>query len=406
MLPIGLPDVLAEQQGDEASRSYEHIRAEFFSLRNSDHRLEKIDERRALAQKFISFQKQFPKHEQAPLALLNAAILHEEAAQYDPKGGDLFQAYVLLADIDRFYADSSYGDDALLRKAEFVERHQPLSKENERVYEDIIARYPDSDSAKEAKRRLGGKPGSLEQAPVPSPTEEGAPASGRIAIIVLDPGHGGEDYGAKGKHGHFEKDSALDLAKQLRAQLERNPRVRVRLTRDDDRFVPLFERTQFANDFDADVFVSLHHNASLQGQHRGFQVYVLDTSGDEASKKLAERENSVVRFEGQEADLQYMLSDMIQHAKLPDSLLLAGQVSGSVRERVSPLGAPRQGAGILRAPFYVLVGAHMPCVLVEMYYMDNEKDAVLLQSKDFRQGLVDGLEGGILGFLQTKGLLP
>jgi N-acetylmuramoyl-L-alanine amidase len=391
------------EKKDSGSRAYSALRAEFFSLRNSDIRREKKSERELLIQKFLRFQKTYPQHEDAPLALLDAAILKEElSASQGGASSSLFEAYALLADIERIYPQSKFVDDALLRKAEFLERHNVTSEERFRVYRDILQRFPNSDSAKEARLRLK----AAKQKGIKKDQEKTTDTSaGRRAIVVIDPGHGGEDYGAKSPDGEYEKDVVLAVALELRELLQSDPQIAVRLTREDDRFVPLFERTTFANDFDADLFVSLHNNASVSGSVRGLQMYVLDNSSDSAATTLAERENSVVRFEGPEADLQYMLSDMIQDAKQPDSLAFADTLAAHIGKSVQKGGAPKMPSAIHKAPFYVLVGAHMPCALAELYFLDNPADAQLLSQATFRRHLAVGLRDGIRTFLKSKALL-
>lgn len=223
---------------------------------------------------------------------------------------------------------------------------------------------------------------------------------GQTPIVVLDPGHGGKDQGAIGVGGLMEKDLVLLVALDLRRFLESELGVIVKLTREADEFVPLTERTALANDYEATLFVSLHANASKKkGAASGFEVYYLDNGGDEASKKLAERENSSLLFEEEQNDISFILSDLIQNAKLEDSITLANRFN---QETVGALRKEFKGIksiGVKKAPFYVLVGAHMPCVLLELFFVDHQGDARLLTNPDFRSHLTTGLGRAIERYL-------
>ena len=218
---------------------------------------------------------------------------------------------------------------------------------------------------------------------------------------MLDPGHGGEDFGAVGKGGLLEKDVVLSVALELEALLKKELGALVRLTRRKDSFVPLMERTNLANDFEADLFISLHSNASPSGQIAGIETYYLDNAGDKSSMKLAERENRSVQLEGPQADLSYMLSDLIQSAKMSDSMKLGKALQTTTYSFLNTKWEVGRNLGLKRAPFYVLVGAHMPCVLIEMGFIDNSTDGANLADKDFRADLARGLFLGIRKFLQS-----
>jgi N-acetylmuramoyl-L-alanine amidase len=158
--------------------------------------------------------------------------------------------------------------------------------------------------------------------------------------------------------------------------------------------VPLQERTNLANDYTAAAFVSLHTNASPDSKAEGVETYVLDNSGDEATKSLAERENSVLELEGA-ADLQFILSDLIQTSKAPDSFALAAAVQESLVSMIGKRYQAPRNLGVRKAPFYVLVGAHMPCILVELSFIDHEREGELLASRRYREVLGESVARGI-----------
>ncbi len=219
-------------------------------------------------------------------------------------------------------------------------------------------------------------------------------------VVVVDPGHGGDDSGAVGRAGLLEKEVTLEMAYLLREELARVDGVRVSLTRDSDEFVPLARRTQYANHQQADVFISLHNNASPSHALEGFETYYLDNTDDQAGKKLAERENSQ-RADGYLSDIDFMLSDLIQTAKLEDSMRFASVLDAEMGRAGARFGA--RSKGVKRAPFFVLVGAHMPCVLVELLFIDNINDAARLTNKRFKNSIASSIARGIGRFFRREG---
>jgi N-acetylmuramoyl-L-alanine amidase len=219
-------------------------------------------------------------------------------------------------------------------------------------------------------------------------------------IIVLDPGHGGKDLGAEGVGGILEKDIVLAVAKEMRSVLQNTYKMRVYLTREDDRFVPLRERTEFANEIGATMFVSLHANATKRGSASGIEVYYLDNTGDKASRRLAEEENKSLLLEEEQSDLSFILSDLIQNAKLEDSITLANRFERETMRYVRSKYPGVSSLGVKKAPFYVLVGAHMPCILMELFFVDNKGDAKLLANPTFRRDLAVGLSQAVSRYVQ------
>lgn len=220
-------------------------------------------------------------------------------------------------------------------------------------------------------------------------------------IVVLDPGHGGGDAGATGQAGQVEKEITLDIARRVRVLLEKRYGFSVLVTRGKDEFVPLARRTGYANKKNATAFVSLHVNASQGHDADGLEVYYLDNANDEASRKLAERENGV-REGDQVDDLSFMLSDLIQTGKLEDSIVLSRTVESTVRARAISRAKGVRSLGVKRGPFFVLVGAHMPCTLIEMLFIDNPNDRAMLSKEEFRSALALGIAEGIHKFISKQ----
>lgn len=229
--------------------------------------------------------------------------------------------------------------------------------------------------------------------PAAPPARAPKPAVSAIRKIVLDPGHGGKDPGAIGVDGIAEKDIVLSVAKKLAKKLTREMGVQVVLTRKSDSFVPLEQRTAIANAEDADLFLSLHMNAAASGDAKGLETYYLDNTSDEASLRLAARENGTARTDV--SDLQFILSDMTQNMKLEDSISLAHRLHGSLVSSMSKKMGAVKDLGVKKSLFYVLVGARMPSVLVEMFFITNKSEGRAMGRESYQNAIVDALYDGI-----------
>jgi len=235
---------------------------------------------------------------------------------------------------------------------------------------------------------------SVEKNKASAPPAKGLkPAASGIRKIVLDPGHGGKDPGAIGVGGIAEKDIVLSVAKKLAKKLTTEMGAQVVLTRKRDSFVRLEDRTAIANAEDADLFLSLHMNASNSGEAKGLETYYLDNSTDEASLRLAARENGTSRTNV--SDLQFILSDMTQNMKLEDSISLAHRLHGSLIGSMSKKMGAVKDLGVKKALFYVLVGARMPSVLVEMFFITNKTEGRAMGRESYQNAIVDALYDGI-----------
>lgn len=211
--------------------------------------------------------------------------------------------------------------------------------------------------------------------------------------IVLDPGHGGKDPGAIGVRGIAEKDIVLSIAKKLAKKLRKKMRVKVVLTRRDDSFIPLEDRAAIANAERADLFISLHTNASRNPRARGIETYYLDNTNDEAAIRLAARENGTSRRKI--SDLQFILSDLTQNSKLEDSITLAHHLHSSVVSRVRRSYGEVKDLGVKKALFHVLVGAKMPSVLAEIFFITNKREGRRLARRSYQDTIVEALYQGI-----------
>jgi len=225
-------------------------------------------------------------------------------------------------------------------------------------------------------------------------------ASSGLRKIVLDPGHGGKDPGAVGPGGITEKDIVLAVAKKLAAKLKNEMGIQVVLTRKDDRFIPLEDRTELAKKENGDLFISLHMNASPNAEAKGIETYYLDNTTDEAAIRLAARENATSRKNI--SDLQFILSDMTQNMKLEDSITLAHRVQNSLVSGMTKVMGDVKDLGVKKALFYVLVGAPMPSVLVEMFFITNRGEGRAMNQDSYQDAMVEALFEGIQKFSQSN----
>jgi len=219
-------------------------------------------------------------------------------------------------------------------------------------------------------------------------------------IIVLDPGHGGVEHGAVGPTGLMEKDITLTLARRLKRELERGNRpISVVLTRDEDRLLGLDERTAIANHNRADLFVSIHVNASPRSKATGAETYYLSTDAtDDEARILANLEN---RPGGGKPDqrigndsLDLVLWDLAQNQYLAESSALAE----SIQQQLNRLTGTRN-RGVRQAPFRVLMGAMMPAVLVEVGFISNPDEEQQLRGPSYRTRVVDAMAAAVEEFL-------
>ena len=215
--------------------------------------------------------------------------------------------------------------------------------------------------------------------------------------VALDAGHGGEDGGAKGAKGLREKDAALSLAKALGKRLE-EAGLAVTYTRQDDTFIPLWERAKRANEQGADLFVSLHLNAAKARAAKGSEVYFLSLSaGDQEAEALAEEENAggaEAPAPGPENVVASILDDLAQKAFLEDSERLAVEV----QHQLNRLAGIKE-RGVKQARFVVLRSAAMPAVLVETAFISNPKEEQKLKDPAFVDQVAQAIAKGVRSYL-------
>jgi N-acetylmuramoyl-L-alanine amidase len=223
----------------------------------------------------------------------------------------------------------------------------------------------------------------------------------KIRRIVLDPGHGGHDTGTIGRNGLKEKDLVLEVARQLEKLLQERLNAEVVLTRTDDTFIPLEERTSFANYHQADVFVSIHANSSGSRAVSGVETYYLNFATSLDAQEVAARENSATSRNIR--DLPDMVKSITKADKSAESRELAYILQKKLYGSAQRLFPASRNRGVRTAPFVVLIGANMPSVLAEVGFVSNLRDEKLLKKIDSRKRLAEALYAGIEGYMKSLG---
>ncbi|MDP2168245.1 MAG: N-acetylmuramoyl-L-alanine amidase [Thermodesulfovibrionales bacterium] len=218
-----------------------------------------------------------------------------------------------------------------------------------------------------------------------------------VQKIVIDAGHGGHDPGAVGKRGLKEKDVTLAIALNLKKMLEESKKCEVFLTRSSDVYISLDKRTEIANKRDADLFISIHANANPNRDVSGIETYLLNWTDNEEAMKVAARENAISVRKMKEArnEVGLILASLELQSKRDESLKLAHSVQGSVVTGLDSYYNAVVDLGVKQALFYVLVGAKMPSVLVEVSFISNSSEEKLLGKNSYREKLAEGIAAGI-----------
>jgi N-acetylmuramoyl-L-alanine amidase len=217
----------------------------------------------------------------------------------------------------------------------------------------------------------------------------------RIMTIVIDPGHGGKDPGAIGRGGLQEKDVVLDIGKRLKKLLEHQGQ-NIIMTRTDDTFIPLSERTTIANSRNADLFVSIHANANRSRSTKGVQVYLLGKASDAEARATASRENG--EDDAQLTDLDRIFNDMALDFQINHSISLAYQTHDAFLRTVGKQYSVVD-LGVKRAPFYVLMKSTMPGILAEVSFISNPQEEARLKRASYRQSIAEALARGVQRYL-------
>ncbi len=401
-------------------RMYQQAKNRYYSVKRSDSRVRRLDRWESAASRLYQVLIESPNGAYAPRAAFLLANLYEHIYKKRDYNNSLERSiyyYNYVADLHR---SSSLADDSLMNLGKIYKDLLDDDAKARTFFLQIIDRYPRGDMAPGARSELS--PRRIVIKKVPQQTSELQPELQRLSLfkqadkaenltitvskqaksiplIMLDPGHGGEELGAIGIKGVLEKEVVLNIAEELEDFLVQRMRARVELTRRRDVNIELADRTRMANDHNAAIFISIHANASQTKNARGIETYYLDNTDDKSSLKLARRENQGGAVGG--GDLSFMLSDLIQNAKLDDSIALSHYLNNSMFRKLSENYGGIKNLGVKRAPFYVLVGAHMPCSLVEVSFIDHILEGKRLITPQYQALIAKALFEGIRNYFMT-----
>ena len=221
-----------------------------------------------------------------------------------------------------------------------------------------------------------------------------------VRKIVIDPGHGGKDPGAPGYLKKvWEKNITLKLAKQLAVKLRDQLNCEVILTRSTDKYIALEERTAIANTKKADLFISLHCNASKNKNLKGFETYFLNLATDDQAISVAARENATSRKNI--SDLESILNDLMQNAKVKESSRLATIVQDSMISKMRKKYSQIKDLGVKQAPFYVLLGARMPAILIETSFISNKTECKRMITDKYQTNVCNAIAHGVEKYINA-----
>ena len=239
--------------------------------------------------------------------------------------------------------------------------------------------------------------------PSPPPVLPVAPALTGLRRIVVDAGHGGKDPGAIGPSGLREKDVTLAMAKKIAERLRATLGCEVVLTRDRDVFLPLEERTAIANKVGADLFISVHANAAPNRQAYGIETYYLNFSKNDKAAAVAARENGTSLKEV--TDLELILFDLMANSKINESSRLAAEIQRALVGRLTGQFEDVRDLGVRQGPFYVLLGATMPSVLVETAFISHPREERRLASANFHEHAAEAIAEAVQSYARAHKLI-
>lgn len=220
-----------------------------------------------------------------------------------------------------------------------------------------------------------------------------------VRRIVIDPGHGGRDYGAPGYlRGVHEKYVVLSIAKKLTEKIRQELGCEVVMTRTGDQYLTLEERTAIANTENADLFISIHTNSARDRRAYGIETYFLNLATDDESIRVAATENATSTKNI--SDLQTILNDLMHNAKVNESSRLAAHVQEALYRHMKTQYSSIKNKGVKQAPFYVLLGAQMPSILIETSFISNSRECKRLNDSKYQDDLTDAILKGIRNYIK------
>ncbi len=389
-----------EELYQDAHRCYEELKASGEMKKYRDQWMKCIGQ-------FEFIAKKYSRSNAGEKARYSIGLLYEGLAENSKNGMHWNEAVEGYETFAKHYPRSKLADDAYFNSGR-IRWENNKDKVGAKKNMNIVVRfYKDGDKYSEAKRYIKSIEGGIvperevpEYKPV-AVVPRIAPAKGTPITIVIDPGHGGTDKGAVGKRGTKEKYITLDISKKLAKELKKLvPNSRIYLTRWSDKTISLSDRTKFANKKNADLFISVHANASRSSSLKGIQTYYLNNATDEAAKRLAKQENE---HAGRSvSDLDTIIATMLQTATTDESKQLARDVHNNLFSSLSKKYSGVVDQHVRSALFYVLVGTKCPAILVETSYLSNPKEERRLKDKNYQDSIVKGIASGVKRFVKRE----
>ena len=292
-------------------------------------------------------------------------------------------------------ADDDDDDSAAIPEPEAPENPPAKSPPIVRAVKDAVAALtePEDEPATAAKAR------EMRSAALASGSSLAAQLGLKVRRVVVDAGHGGKDAGAIGPHGVREKTLTLAIARKVASKL-RALGFEVIMTRSEDKFVALDDRTRIANEARADLFISVHCNAARRRKLEGVETWTLNVASDRYAARLAAFENA--EADRTVSDLRLILADLATKANAGDARDLAQSVQSSVIRTLRSRVGPTRDHGVKQALFYVLLGTHMPSILVETGFISNPAEEARLKSSKFQDGAAEAIARGVKDFVDSR----
>jgi len=221
----------------------------------------------------------------------------------------------------------------------------------------------------------------------------------RFDVVVIDPGHGGADFGARGASGMLEKDVVLEVARRIGTSLE-GAGLRVVFTRKEDRFVTLPERSEIANRAGGDLYLSIHANAAKDHEARGPETYFLSVkASDEEAMRVALTENDVFGQKAAVPDSDDIVAGILGDLILSDHMRGSSAIATAIQRNLARLN--RSSRGVKQAPFIVLMGVNMPAALVEIGFLTNPKESRWLRTRKYQEAIAEAVASAVRSYQQT-----
>lgn len=340
----------------------------------------------ACLRKFETVLKKYPGTLHAKKALFSMARLFQERSEVS-KALSLYNQFL------RDYPKDALADDSLFQIARMRIENQKDEAKGRRALEAILERYPGGDRREAALRDLEKiKNGTTDQ--------QEAKEDFTIRTLVIDPGHGGNDPGAKGVAGTKEADVSLQIARKLAFHLKKKLGLNVLLTRTNNRHVSLAERNRLANTKKADLFISIHANANPSRSASGVQTFYLNNATSSAGRQLAERENKEA---GKKLSLtETILTTMLQNANTVESRDLAASVQKMLVGRLRKGYSNVEDLKVETALFDVLIGAKCPSILVETSFITHPLEEKRLKDAKYQWALAEGIAKGVETYITAR----